>query len=122
MAKRALRTVLSPEIVRIAARFVDAVADRGALGVAVLVERFEVRDHAVPGLGAEPLRDLDLPCGFLLAFLRDRSRHARQRRDLGVEVYEDVGEALLLVLLVDDLLPVLAQDRLARIREDSSVP
>src|ERR1039457_5362968 len=122
MMKKAPARPLRPKAVRVSARLVHAVADRGALGVAVLVERFEVRDHAVPGLGAEPARDLDLPCGFLLAFLRDRSRHARQRRDLGVEVDEDVGEALLLVLLVDDLLPVLAQDRLARIREDSGVP
>src|SRR5471032_337927 len=37
-----------PEIVRIAARLVDAVADGRAVGIAVLVERLEVRDHAVP--------------------------------------------------------------------------
>src|SRR5450830_1687993 len=122
MVKRARRTDLSPEVVRIAARLVHAVADRGALGVAVLLETLEVRDHAVPGLAAEPARDLDLPRVFLLAFLRDRSRHARERRDLGKEVDEDVGEALLLVLAVDDLLPVPSQDRLARVREDPGVP
>src|ERR1017187_6916973 len=114
--------LLGPEIVRILACLVDAVADGRAVGVAVLVERLEVRDHAVSGLGAEPARDLDLPRRLLLALLRNGGRDARERRDLGVEVDEDIGETLLLILLVDDLLPVLSQDRLARVREDSGVP
>src|SRR5664279_3832379 len=120
MAKNAPARPLRPKVVRVSARLVHAVADRGALGVAVLVETLEVCNHAVPSLVAEPARDLDFPRGFLLALLRDRSRHARERRDLGKEVDEDVGQALLLVLLVHDLLPVLAQDRLARVRKDPS--
>src|SRR5512143_2740188 len=114
--------VLGPKIVGIAARLVHAVADGRAFGVAVLVEGLEIRDHAVLGLVAEPASDVDLPRRSFLALLLDRSRHARERRDLREEVDEDVGEALLLILLVDDLLPVLAQDRLARVREDSGVP
>src|ERR1017187_9855293 len=114
--------LLGPKIVRIPARLVDAIADGRARVVAVLLERLEVRDHAMPGVGAEPARDLDLPRRLLLAFLRERGRHPRERRDLSVEVDEDVGDALLLILLVDDLLAVLPEDRLAGVREDAGVP
>src|ERR1700690_1235074 len=101
MMKRVPARSSRPEVVRVAARLVHAVADGRAFGVAVLVESLEVRDHTVPGLAAEPSRDLDLPRGFLLALLRDRGRHARERRDLGKEVDEDGGEGLLVVFLVD---------------------
>src|SRR5450759_2814186 len=54
------KAALGPEVVRIPARLVHAIADRRAVGVTVPVEGLEVRDHAMPGVVAEPARDLDL--------------------------------------------------------------
>src|SRR5512140_3798540 len=104
------RAVSRPEVVGIAAALVDPVADLRAVRVAVPVERLEVPDHPVPGLVAEPPGDLDLARRLLLALLRDGRGHAGERRDLRIEVDEDVRETLLLVLLVDHLLAVLAQE------------
>jgi len=70
---------------------------------------------------AEPAGDLDLSGRLLLALLCDRSGHARQDGDLGEEVDDDVGEPFVLVLPVDDLLPVPPEDRLGRVREDAGV-
>ena len=60
----------------------------------------------------EGLRDAHLVGRLLGAAPRDRRRRAREDGQRGVEVDRDVGEPLLVVLLLDHALAVLAQQRL----------